>query len=156
MGSALQGTGTHHLQMLDRWTYLKQNNEHLLEVARCVSNNVSFQVSPVGWWKRRGGGQAWRAGSLPFCPFCGPRGHRAAPALFSALTIFVGSHQVVDLPVGAGGEDLNEAFLIRADTLWAETQPHELWGWLGCPQRGPGGVCPPLTEMASLISLASP
>lgn len=60
----------------------------------------------------------------------------------------------MDLLVGAGGEDLNEALLIRADTLWAETQPHEQWGWLGCPQRGPGG-CPPLTEMASLISLAS-
>lgn len=32
-GSALLCTGTHHLQTLDRWTYLKQNNEHLLEVA---------------------------------------------------------------------------------------------------------------------------
>lgn len=80
-GSALQGTGTHHLQMLDRWTHLKQNNEHLLEVARRVSNNVSFQVSLIGWWKRKGRGQAWRAGSLHLCPSHGSRGHRAAPAL---------------------------------------------------------------------------
>lgn len=49
MGSALQGTVTHHLQTLDRWTHLKQNDEHFLEVARCVSNYVSFQVSLIGW-----------------------------------------------------------------------------------------------------------
>lgn len=43
------------------------------------------------------------------------------PCPSPALTVLVGSHQVVDLLVGAGGEDLNEALLIRADTLRAQT-----------------------------------
>lgn len=31
----------------DKQTYLKQDNKHLLEVARCVPNDVSLQVSLV-------------------------------------------------------------------------------------------------------------
>lgn len=48
-GLSPAGCSTHHLQMLARWTYLKQNDEHLLEVARCVSNDVSLQVSLISW-----------------------------------------------------------------------------------------------------------
>lgn len=49
----------------------------------------------------------------------------------------------MDLLVGAGGQDLDQALLIRAEALGAETQPGELQDGTGDPQRGPGGPpCP--------------
>lgn len=78
MGSALPGSGTSCLQTPDRQTYLQQDDEHLLEVARCVSNNISLQVSLVGWWKRS---SPEDLDPLNSAPSPGPRRHRAAPAL---------------------------------------------------------------------------
>lgn len=76
-------------------------------------------------------------------PFLWPKGTQGSPCPFSALTIFVGSHQVMDLLVGAGGEDLNEALLICADALRAETQPHEPWAGWGALRGALGSVPTP-------------
>lgn len=79
-GSALPGSGTSCLQTPDRQRYLQQNNEHLLEVSRCVSNNISLQVSLVGWWKRERSSPG-DLDPLNSARFPGLRKRRAAPAL---------------------------------------------------------------------------